>query len=241
MREDNQWFVELGNDQKASADTAYIRRSMEHFSNLPVVRAIDTPKLVWDALGVGDTGTVVKIYVSGKPQDSLIVGRLEFFNTSRAHFYVRRQGDNHIYIVDKYLFGSFAAPQQEIRNKTMVTTDPGAITAIHILSANGNPVTLQIQGGQWTVNGRAADRQAILNYLTLVGNLRSNNFSKKPETGADYSIIVNGVNGQESGVKVYRTEDGYVMESTVNKGNYLKLTNDQFAKLFPAEEYFLAK
>jgi hypothetical protein len=241
VRQGGNWQIDLEDDQNVAPDTGYIRRSLEHFSNLPVLRSIDTPKAVWNALGVGDTGIVVKIFVGEKPTDSLIIGKLDFFNSSKAHFYVRRQGDNHIYLVDKYLYGSFAAPVQEIRKKAMTVSNPQEITAIHILSASSDPVTLEINSGQWVVDGKPANKTAIVNYLFLIGNLRSNAFTKRPEKGADYSIIVNGINGKESVIKVYRTEDGYAMESSVNKGNFLKLTNEQFAILFPDRSSFLSQ
>jgi hypothetical protein len=241
IKQNGKWIVQLSNQHEVDADTGYVRRSLLHMSRLVADSSFQVPKSEWDKFGVGDTGTEIRIYTKGGGEKRLIVGRLDFLRSSISHYFVRIPGDETIYIVNKYLNGSMAAPEFNIRSKIVVNVPIENIYAIHILSANGQPVNLQAEQTGWTVNTLPAEMNKVGEYVNFLMQIKPTAYAHRPVKGADYSIIVNGKGQAETVLKFYRLDDGYVMESSANEGNFMLIPSALFGMLFPGEEYFQTK
>ncbi len=239
-KKNNRWLISVNGGEAAETDTAYLRRSLQHISNLKAVTELNIPEKNWDTLGVTDKDTRLTLYKSGKAQQQLFLGNM-FFKENKTTYYVRLKDENEIYTVQTYLEGSFKVPAEKLRKKNMVDVQKQQISEIMFLRPDGIEFSLRRAGQHnWSIDGILTKDSLTEQYVNALTGLTINNFAESPVTGADLSIQILTYGGKQVSLKAYRkNSDTWIISSTANTGNYIELPASQIQSMFPGWAYFM--
>lgn len=109
--------------------------------------------------------------IGEREPEALLLGRRGPYSAS---VYVRRPGDDRVYVVRGALRRALTRRPLLWRNRTVATIDTAALSSLH-LRRDGESYRLERSGTGWRVDGRAADGSAVrdlLRRLPLVRALR---------------------------------------------------------------------
>ncbi|MGZ5302878.1 MAG: DUF4340 domain-containing protein [Bacteroidia bacterium] len=241
IRKNNKWMISVKGNEPAEPDTAYLRRSLQHITNLQAVTELNIPQKNWDTLQLTDKDTRLIVYKDGKPVKEIILGKMFFSKANKTTYYVRLKDENEIYTVQQYLEGSFKVPAQKLRKKEMVNVAPSQIANIIFLKPEGIDFTLLRAGQQaWSIDGILTTDAIANKYVAALTNLQIANFAETPNIGAILSIEITTYDGKEISLRAFRkNSESWIMSSSANQGNYMELKDNEIQTLFPGKEYFM--
>lgn len=241
LRKDNQWMISVNGGEPAQPDTAYLRRSIQHLTNLQAVTELNVPRKNWDTLQVTDKDARLIIYKNGKKLQEIILGKMFFGKNNKTTYYLRLKDEDKIYTVQQYLEGSFKVPTSKLRKKEMVNLHPAQIAEILFLKPEGIDFTM-LRAGQtaWSIDGILTNDSIANNFVAILNALNITKFGETPTTGADLSIQLTTYGGQQVSLRAFRkNSDIWVLSSSSNTGNYMELNQSQIQAIFPGKSYFL--
>jgi len=241
VRKNNSWMISVNGNEPAETDSAYLRRSLQHLSNLQAITELNIPEKSWDTMKVTDKDTRLILYKDGRPAQEIILGKMFFGNNNKTTYYVRLKGEDEVYTVQQYLEGSFMVPAEKLRKKQMVDAPPAKIVELLFLKPEGIDFTMLRAGQQaWSIDGILTTDSISNKYINALSNLQVNTFAEPPATGAVLSIQITTYGGRQISLRAYRkNSETWILSSTANTGNYMELKQQDIQNLFPGRQFFL--
>jgi len=95
--------------------------------------------------------------------------------------YLLRGGGEEVLLVSPSLRGVFARGADGWRDRKIVKIGPEAVTSIVIREVDEVLTLTREEGGEWNIEGRAADRQIVEDYLDRIVTLRAAAFAAEEE------------------------------------------------------------
>lgn len=230
----DRYFLLTDGVDKHAIDYAYLDRCIRQLSDLKAIKLVDSEADL-DSLGLGRKATKVIINQVGKEKIVLLVGKMDFLGTNQTHYYIQIEGQEPIFITDRYLEASLAAPLEKIRQKEMIPIPSQQIVEVHLSSSDERQIDIKPEKGVWTVNGKEANQGKIMDYFTLLTTLKADKFVKKPNIAPEFSIILLPAQLPAVSLRIYRVYDHeWALESSLNPGNYMFMDDAKFVAVFPS-------
>jgi hypothetical protein len=127
-------------------------------------------------------GAEVKFYdTGGKTLADLFLGKTgsHFFST-----YVRRAGEDMVYLADGYLRGAFVKTPKDWRDKTIFDFEPEYISTLTLDRGGKKLVVRREDSGEWKLidpEEKKADKSKLSNMAHTLAKLRASGFAKAGE------------------------------------------------------------
>jgi hypothetical protein len=243
LQDSGYWKIKMPDHKTADADLKTISRALRHWSQIRNPQPASLDKKQWDNEGIGDNGTMVIFSTGDHNTDSMIIGKLEFLNGNKSSYYLRKPGTDKVFMVKEvYLDGSVIAPVESYRKRQMVPIDFSLFKKIRIVTPGSDEYYLIEKVHEtWTINGQDALQDKVNAFARMLTMIQIPAFSEAPKEHPGASLIVFTDYGE---VKLTATENEpgtWILASSVNVGNYLKLTTPQVNAIFPTVTGFVKK
>jgi hypothetical protein len=174
--------------EKRAADAAAVERLLGDLAGLVSVAVASTNPAKRALFEVDDAaGASVRLEgAGGKLLAAFTVGKA---GPDFASSYLRREGEERVLLVAAELHNALARREEGWRDWRLVPFGRDEITGVRV-AAGGSTLVLNRspKDGTWQVNGRAAGREAVDQFLDLVAGLRAAD-AAKPEEAAGLSTL----------------------------------------------------
>jgi hypothetical protein len=249
------WIV-IDRGNEFAADTNSVKGILKGLSDLPTKRYAGKGKDAWKKYEVTDSAaTLVTLKSSGRTIAEVYVGKFSYSmpkEQQQQQQFRQQQGDmttfvrigdeEDVYAVDGFLKMNFNRDAASFRNKVLVSVNAGdvnRITAIDGLESK----RIEIQQGQWQVNGLPGDSTALKKYRQTLSRLSGAKFidgESLPLT-PDCSLTIEGNNFSPVQLKAFSVADTniqYIITSSANPGAYFNgKEGGLFRKIWPKVEF----
>lgn len=245
-RTGNDWEVSDGKITD-NASPSVISGILASLASMKPERLITKSKGKWDANEVSDSlGTIVKVYNNDKQLADFVVGKFNYQQATRSmNTSVRLANSEDVYTVKGYLSSTYNRKTDDFRDKTFVNVNAKDLTKIAFTFPGDSSYVLEKTSNGWEIGGQKADSVNVNNYLSglRIMNLRefANDFDPASHEHP-YQMTIDGNNMSTVKVMGYATEDGLVLNSSLNDDAYFKQGSFKpFDRLFVSKTKFLGK
>lgn len=223
------------------ADAARVNSAIGIFTGLTKgTVASDNPEKK-DIYQVGVTGTTVKLFDNAdKPIGEFVIGKNGPDFTSS---YVRFNGEDDVFLVNRSLGGLFSARTNDWRDKTIFAFDPAAITDINVKIVKNEYAISRKKGGEWksTVpEGIELDAASVQKLVGKVAKLNAVDFAdgiddiKAGLDAPEYTITVVDSNGAASKLIIGKEENAKRKFAKLSGKEQIYLLPEGFVESLPA-------
>lgn len=237
------WQLTPEGGKTVSADGSSVQAALAELSRLEATQLVSNSSDSWAEYQVDDaTGTKISVKGGGEPLD-IVVGRFEYKQMSGGMTsYVRKAGEDEVYLVKGFFDAMFNKEADGWRNKTILKGTAGNWMNV-TFSYPGNP--FQIFKGSdniWRMpDSTQVDQSQVSAYLSAISNLNGTTFSDEIPTGAPLMRVeVADATGQAISINAFPKDSTYVINSTANPDAYFDgAGGDLFDKVFVPMGRFL--
>ncbi len=239
---------ELQNDKiKTNADSKAIRSLLSEFSKLKSVGLAGQDKSTWKDLQVNDsTGTKIKIMTNDNHTYSMVIGKLEYSNSSgNGLSYIRHSDEKEVYSVQGYLSLNVNQPFNTWRNKIFITGNQDNWTTFSFSYPGDSSFTLNKIKDYWFIDEENADQDKAKNYISQLVSMQSSGFvdGYSPSSTPVFKITINGGSPlSKINIQAYLADSTqkYILHSSLNPDAYFSEAQSNLAdKLFIGKKYLL--
>ncbi len=222
-------------DGFVSADARVAGNLLATLINLKSERVAATDRSQWDKYEVGDsTGVQVQVKQTGELVSDLIIGKFSYQQPKegaqqqnpyqqqkgKMTSYVRLNNEDEVYAVDGYLKMNFTMDFNNYRDKALVNVNKNDVTALKFDYPADSSFVLNIQNGQWMVNGVATDSVKTASYISTISRLMSYDFVNDVEHSnvPEYTLTIEGNNFAPIVIDAFLAdqENQFIIKSSAN-------------------------
>lgn len=244
-RAGNRWQLARDGGKTANVDPAAISNALAELSRLEATQLVSNSSDSWAEYQVDDaTGTKITTSGGGDPLD-IVVGRFEYKQMSGGMTsYVRKAGEDEVYLVKGFFDALFNREASAWRNKTLIK---GNASDWMNLTFNYPGMPFQLFKGSdnvWRMpDSTAVDQSQVSSYLSTISNLAGTNFVDEIPSGSPLMRVeVANATGQAISLNAFPRDTTYVINSTANPESYFDgAEGDLFNKVFVPKERFVLK
>jgi hypothetical protein len=242
----NGWTVQQ-NNKVFVADEQKVQEILSVLLRLKPIRVAGIDKSTWKDFDVNDSAAVrLQVKKGKKVIGTYYIGRFNYEQPSgqdymynrqgRMTSYVRKKGDEAVYLVDGFLRMTLPFDITAYRNKTLVNSSKQGWNKLSFIYSNDSSFVLERKEGHWLINNTPADSLKVENYLSSIERLESNGLLPDATVSpiASHQLKIEGtVVPIQLAAFPADTLSGYYITSTMNKeavfsGN----TNDLLSRVF---------
>lgn len=242
-RAGNSWQMTPEGGKTVSADPSAVRAALSELAKLEATQLVSNTPDSWSEYQVDEeTGTQISVTGGGEPL-SIVVGRFEYKQMSGGMTsYVRKAGEDEVYLVKGFFDAMFNKEADGWRNKTILSGNAGDWMNL-TFAYPGSPFQL-FKGSDnvWrTPDSTAVDQSQVSTYLSAISNLSGKAFvDEKPNGAPLMRVEVADATGQAVSINAYPKDSTFVINSTANPDAYFDGTaGDVYDKVFvPRERFF---
>ena len=121
---------------------------------------------------VDSAGTLVRLYEKGTERAAFRVGKP---GTTYTETYVRREGDNGVYLTDGMIGQTFSHTPRDWRDKAILSLTPETIRTVRFHYGD-TTFTLSMQDSIWRVDGQPATEYVVRGFLSALASLQCDEF-----------------------------------------------------------------
>lgn len=242
-RAGNGWQMTPEGGNAVTADGAAVTSALAELARLEATQLVSTNSDSWAEYQVDDaTGTKISVTGGGDPLE-LVVGRFEYKQMSGGMTsYVRKAGEDDVYLVKGFFDAMFNKEADGWRNKTILQGNADDWMNL-TFAYPGVPFQL-FKGSDniWRMpDSTQVDQGQVSAYLSDISNLTGTTFSDEKPAGAPLMRIeVVDATGQAISINAFPKDSTYVINSTANPEAYFDGSGgDLFSKVFVPMERFL--
>jgi len=253
--EDGNWVL-YSEDRSYNGAPEAVANAIAMLSQLKTESVAATKSDKWADYQVNDELALhVEMYEGDKMIADAYLGKFDFKQMPSAQpgrqpetkvtSYVRAGDDDKVYAVNGLLKSNFQGGTKPFRNRSVFSCDqPADITKVSIDGPAGM-VVLENNGGQWLVNGTAADSTKTDRYLKSISHLRSSSFEDDANLSGQtpvYNMEIEGSSFSPASIKAYPADSTvmYYVTSSINPGTVFNGAKAKvFEKMFVGADAFL--
>jgi hypothetical protein len=236
------WKIKMPDGKTADADLKTVGRSLKHLAGMKNMESATLDLSKWKEKGIDDDGTKLVEYKGNQKSDSFLIGKLVFLNQTKSSHYIRRPGSDKVFLLKSvYLEGSVLSPIESFRKREMVSVDMQYFKRIRIVTPGSNEYYLiEKVHDKWTINGQDANQDKVIRYAKMLTLIQIPDFANAPHKGAaGASLRIETTYGPVELTAKQEPDGSWIMASSVNLGNYLKLNTAQVNAIFPSVNQFV--
>jgi hypothetical protein len=175
------------------APTSNVSPTLASLSSVEAQRIVARSRDKWPQYEVGDGSNQIKVFVNGRKTADLLIGAFKFDQARRsASTYVRRAGEDEVYLVEGFLAMQLTQGADSYRDNTILTSTPQNVTRIEYSLGDDLHVLTRDIAGDWYYAGmESIDSMAMDAYLNGLRNVSSRDFVT--EEGPDESSEIGGL------------------------------------------------
>ena len=228
QKEDGKWMANQGS-LKVPATSSAMKAMLERFVKVDAKRVVSKSPDKFSTYEVEEgKATRIQANAGKKSLADFLVGSFKFDQATRsASSYMRKSGQNEVYVVDGFLSMSFNQSFDNFRDKTLISLNQSDITRI-ALNSNGEERLLQNLPEGWHFNGmEKMDSTEMASYLSSISNISGSDFIENfnPSEQNKIAELNIGANNIMNPVilEAYQTQDSlkpFVVHSSLNPDAY---------------------
>jgi len=257
VMEDGKWLL-YSDERTYNGAPEAIANAMAMLGQLRTESVAATKSDKWADFQLSEELAIhVEIYEGNKLTGDLYLGKFDFKQMPSAQpgrqpetkitSYVRSGDDDKVYAVNGLLKSNFQGGPSPFRNRNVFACNQHSdISRVNITGPEGQ-VVLENNGGQWLVNGVAADSAKTDRYLRGLSRLRSSTFEDDASISGlspVYSMEIEGSSFVPAIINAYPADSTvmYYITSSENPGTIFNGAKGKvFEKAFVGVEAFLAE
>ncbi|MEA3495818.1 MAG: DUF4340 domain-containing protein [Bacteroidota bacterium] len=235
IKENDKWYVELGQNLKAETNTEFFDRSLKELKKLKPSRLASNEKEKWAEYGVDSLGTILEI-TDNQATHKIILGSLSFQNQQTVNAYVRMPDETKTYACESYMEGTFKSDKSQWRKRKVIEMPKTLWANIDFQSNKNLTFKLNKKENTWLLNNKTVDSIQITEFLTSLEKLNQQGFADNSTVillpKANFSLVIqNNENTILTTLDFYKTKSSWIIASSINDGNYFAIDKETMYKL----------
>ncbi|GIV34370.1 MAG: hypothetical protein KatS3mg031_1905 [Chitinophagales bacterium] len=243
FKEDNIWKVRLRENKSIQVDNQRVGDVIRLLSELKPVRLAARSAEQWKELEVDTNGTRVIVHEGNRKVLDLIIGKFVFSGGRDMETCVRLNGKNETYAVKGFLEGTFNAGTENWRNKTIIKGRKDQWIKLDFSLGDTLRYTLTKADTLWQVNGQAADKTQVDNYLNQLafvsGTVFADDVDESQLPSPQALLEISDSSGVAIRIEGFDAGNKKVIRSSLNPDNLFADADGLFDKIFKSQESFV--
>ena len=231
------WKLKLTDGRLVAVESKALNNSFSSLLNVAPKRIVTRKEEKWESYELTEQlATKVSFYKGSELAGGLLIGKIDFNQqTNTMSNFVRREGENEVFVCDAPLTFDWKKKPSDWRNKSLTKSSISSIAKVTASGAmNFSLVKDDLSG--WSTQGIEMDSTQIMSYVTGLANLTTKEFAdnvlpnqlENPmQTLEIYTEL------EDITLSVYSLQDRQLIHSSANAENVFVLSVDVATKLYP--------
>jgi hypothetical protein len=171
QKEGNIWM--MTEPMRAAAESKLVQDAIGKGRSLRVHGLVSSNPQKQAMFQVDSTATLIRICEKENVRAAFRLGKP---GTTYTETYVRREGDNDVYLIDGMIVPTFARQPRDWRDKAILSLTPGKIHTVQFHYGRDTTFTLALHDSIWRVDGEPATDNAVREFLASLAAFQSDDF-----------------------------------------------------------------
>lgn len=240
VRKSGIWKLKLGDGRLVPVENKSLNNSFSSLLNVEPKRIVTRKEEKWASYEVTDsTAAKVLFYKGEELAGGVLIGKIDFNQQTNAiSNFVRREGENDVFVCDAPLTFDWNKKSADWRNKTLMQSSIASISKVSAIGGMNFTLVKDDLSG-WTTQGIEADSAQIMTYISGIANLTSNEFADDvlpSELSNPIQSLEIYTELEDVTLSIYNVGNRQLIHSSVNAQNVFVLDANLASKLYLVAE-----